>query len=231
MQTKQTNLVLSADVTTKQELYSLIEQVGEHVCCIKFHIDILRDFDKTVPEQLCCYAKKYNVLLFEDRKFTDIGKTVQEQFGRGTFEIARWADIINANILPGEAIIPALKQAQIKETGLLLIGQMSSKGNMIDQNYTTKTIELAEKYSDFVMGFICQEQLTNNPNLLHITPGVNLASKEDTLGQQYNSPEYVIGTKGTDLIIVGRGITQAENPILAAQNYKDAAWKAYMQRK
>ena len=54
-----------------------------------------------------------------------------------------------------------------------------------------------------------------------------LFSQGDNLGQQYNTPAIVIGKKGSDIIIVGRGITQADDPAVAAKLYKDEGWKAY----
>jgi uridine monophosphate synthetase len=231
MEQKKTNLALAADVTTANELISLAENVGPYLCVLKTHIDIIQDYTSELPLKLREIAEKHNFLLFEDRKFADIGNTVLQQYEGGIYRINDWAHITNAHPLPGPGIIEGLQKAGIsKGNGLLLLAQLSSKGSLIDPDYTQKTVQLALNYPEFVIGFICQEKLTDDPTLVHMTPGIQMASKGDHLGQQYHTPYHAIHEKGADIAIVGRGIFQHSQPEKAACEYREAAWIAYQER-
>lgn len=70
---KRTNLCVSADVTTTSELLQLAEDVGDQICVLKTHADIIKDFtDKTI-RGLNEVARRKKFIIFEDRKFGDIG--------------------------------------------------------------------------------------------------------------------------------------------------------------
>jgi len=234
MAEKKTNLIVSADITTKHELLTLAKQVGPHICMLKTHIDIVIDFDWDLIKELQALADKYNFLIFEDRKFADIGNTVTHQYTQGIHHIADWAHITNAHTLPGPGIIEGLiagvtqlDTATQSMRGLLLLAQMSSYGNLITEAYTKQTVQMAQEYGQFVIGFICQERLSDDPRFIHMAPGIHLADAQDTLKQQYNTPQTTIGQRGIDAIIVGRGIYQASDPAAAALTYKETAWLAY----
>src|SRR5262249_4474398 len=110
--------------------------------------------------------------------------------------------------------------------GLLLLAEFSSKGNLATGDYTRATVDMALEHSDFVIGFIAQRKLTNDPRFVHMTPGVNLTQSGAKLGQNYNSPEDIIKRQGSDIIIVGRGIFEAQDPVKEAERYREAAWEA-----
>ncbi|HLE76545.1 MAG TPA: orotidine-5'-phosphate decarboxylase [Candidatus Babeliales bacterium] len=225
MERKQTNLCVAADVTSCKELLSLVRAVGDHICMLKTHIDILHDFHPSVIKQLKELAIQHDFLIFEDRKFADIGTIVLQQYEGGIYHISDWADIVNAHTVPGPGIITGLKSVGLaKGRGLLLLAQMSSIGSLAHGEYTRSTIAMAQQESEFVIGFIAREYVASG--FLHFTPGVQLHEGSDSMGQQYITPEQAIKA-GSDVIIVGRGMYQADNVTAAAAAYKVAGWSAY----
>ncbi len=231
MERKQTNLALAADVMTKKELLVLADAAGPFICMLKLHCDIIADFDSDLIQQLQILANKHEFFICEDRKFADIGNTVQAQYLGGIYHIGEWADIIIAHAISGPGLIQALgPHKKAKEHGILLIAQLSSEGSLIDAIYTQKVRDMARENATDIIGFIAQEGYDQSPEFITMTPGVNLQESGDSLGQQYNSPEAVIAGKMSDVIIVGRGICQAKDPGIAAQKYRDAGWKAYQTR-
>jgi uridine monophosphate synthetase len=270
---------------------------------------------------------------------TDFSKgTVQKQYTSGPLSIAKWAEIVNAHIFPGPAIVTALKAAassaisdyntkvhtevtagtpdeygededelpeierhssngslsppdrgssirdmrkasvvSISTTitsktehispqptpyidlgdadlaptdvfaklgsppyfrALLLLAEMSSEGNLLTGAYTEQCVSIAREHREFVIGFIAQRSLNTDPedNFITMTPGVSLPPPGQTvvtgdgLGQQYNSPQHMVLEKGTDIIIVGRGIIRSEDRHAEAERYRTAAWQAYEKR-
>ncbi|OGE81341.1 MAG: orotidine 5'-phosphate decarboxylase [Candidatus Doudnabacteria bacterium RIFCSPHIGHO2_01_FULL_43_23] len=230
MDEKRTNLCCAADFIEKQQLLEFADLVGPEICVLKTHIDIVEDFDQDLLDQLIELSKKHNFLFFEDRKFADIGNTVKHQYADGIFHIANWAHIVNAHSIPGPGIIEGLKEVGLpKGNGLLLLAEMSSKDNLATSEYTKTTVEWAKQHDDFVIGFIAMKKITDDSKFLHLTPGVKISGGTDDLNQQYLAPEKVIST-GSDVIIVGRGIYTAKDPLSEAKTYRKLAWNAYQNR-
>jgi uridine monophosphate synthetase len=329
---KKSNLCLSADVNSAEELVHLAATIGPSIVVLKTHFDILGDWDSHprhgTGAQLSSLARRHGFLIFEDRKFSDIGSTVQKQYTDGPGKIVEWAHITNAHILPGPAIVTALAEAAsqwrdrkkcevrtdigvgtprpeseteeekeeeptprvsienhdtgsghagrkasivsittvshsyepnnsewastpaadeerfpgieepLLHRGLLLLAQMSSAGNLLDEKYAQTCVDIARNNKDFVMGYIAQESLNTSPGdqFLSMTPGCQLPPGDETevkgdgLGQQYNTPKKLVGLLGTDIIIVGRGIIKATDPVAEAERYREKGWEAYEER-
>lgn len=333
MDLKASNLCLSADVSSARELLYLADKIGPSIVVLKTHHDVVSGWDFNpqtgTGAKLAQLARKHGFLIFEDRKFGDIGNTVQMQYVAGSARIIEWAHITNVNMVPGKAAVTALAEAAAKwreryqyevrtsvsvgtpksesfdeqeedlahtsdpsayhrdadgrkgsivsvttltqhyesaasprfprnesssedtvfagieeappERGLLILAQMSSAGNFMNKEYTQACVEAAREHSGFVMGYVAQSPLNTEPSdtFIHMTPGCQLPPEGDEengvvggdgKGQQYNTPQKLIGLCGTDIVIVGRGILKAADPPTEAERYRSRAWKAYLQR-
>jgi uridine monophosphate synthetase len=334
MTLKKSNLCLSADVSTTNQLLYLANAVGPFIVVLKTHYDLINNWDYNpttgTGARLARIARRHGFLIFEDRKFGDIGNTVQLQYTEGTAKIIEWSHITNVNMIPGKAAVDALADAAVRwrerkryevttditvgtprpesidsdnededdtitpmpeehnlsaadagrkasivsittvsqhfepansprsyedfggevlsgieeapmDRGLLILAQMSSKGNFMTKEYTDACVESAREHKDFVMGFIAQESLNTETGdqFINMTPGCQLPPesgdddaeiKGDGKGQQYNTPQKIIGLMGNDIVIVGRGIIKAADPIKEAERYRKKAWAAYEER-
>jgi len=231
IQEKQTRLAVAADLTTTTEILELAEKIGDQICILKTHIDIVENFSMEFTKELRQIADEKNFLIFEDRKFADIGNTVSLQFSKGIYHIADWADIINAHTIVGPGIIEGLKKVN-KNSALLLLAQMTPSGNLFTPEYAMKSLEIAKEHKDFVIGFIGSSDKVETLQMLReesgddftiMTPGIKLAKGNDNLSQTYNTPKKAI-SNGADIIIVGRGIYQANDMEKASKEYKEASW-------
>ena len=234
---KKSNLVLSLDVTTQKEFFKILDEVGPEIVMLKTHIDILDDYDENFVPKLQEYSRKYDFIIFEDRKFADIGNTVRHQYRNGVYKIYGWAEFVTVHMVAGEGILKGLFDGTENRSSFVL-ARMSSKGNLINETYSRKCFEIARKNPNVVSGFIGHGKDVEDikrfkakfpSGMLLLTPGVKLERGSDAMGQQYITVEDAI-QGGADCIIVGRGIIQAKDRKKEAKIYRERAWKAFKER-
>ncbi|BFZ55396.1 orotidine 5'-phosphate decarboxylase [Savitreella phatthalungensis] len=229
MREKKTNLCLALDVSSCAEVRRILPLVAEHICLLKLHIDVYADYDSSFLDYLSEAKAEYGLLVFEDRKFADIGSTAAAQYEGGIYKISSWADLVTVHAIAGPGTLKAMASVAGKigaPRGALLLAEMSSEGNLCSKDYQDGAITQAKSYPEFVTGFISQRRQPNLPSeALVLTPGVNMDIQGDGLGQQFASPRNAV-ERGADIIIVGRGIYQAEDICSAARRYKEAGWAA-----
>lgn len=244
MERKKSNLAVSVDVTKSKDFLAIVDAVGPFVCLIKTHVDIIEDFEPLLIEELQALSSKHDFVIFEDRKFADIGNTVALQYSSGVHKIASWSHITNAHPVPGPSIITGLSSVGLPlGRGLLLLAEMSTKGSLATGSYTEDAVRMAQAHRGFVIGFIAQRRLdgasekdsTEDEDFLVLTPGVGLDTKGDSMGQQYRTPREVVLESGCDVIIVGRGVYGKDYHLtdkIAEQTkrYREEGWAAYLER-
>ncbi|KAG7259977.1 hypothetical protein CRUP_031406 [Coryphaenoides rupestris] len=232
----------------------------------------VRDFilDNNTFSALKDLAEKHNFLIFEDRKFADIGNTVKHQSQQDTAlplatiicsrnelpmlirrkeakdygtkrmveGVIRQGDtclIIEDTVTTGSSILETaevLYKEGLKVTDAIVLMDREQGGvdMLASRGIRLHPLKMAKDQADFVMGFICGSSISQKPHFIHMTPGVQMQAGSDGLGQQYATPEEVITYKGSDVIIVGRGILGASDRAEAAEAYRKAGWDAYVKR-
>jgi uridine monophosphate synthetase len=236
---KQSLVCLAADRRTMAGLFDLIESVGPYIAALKTHVDLVDDWNAKAWQEFCSQASKADLLIFEDRKFADIGKISRDQMA-GAYDIRSWSDLVTAHLISGPDIVDGLQAGWNdvgRNGGVLLLAQMSSRGNLLNPKYTKEVVAKGRNHEG-VFGFIGNgsrpEELielrsaVGNSKMIW-TPGVNLSVGDGEMGQRYGDPREAI-LAGSDCIIVGSGIHRADNPGVAAKNYASASWNALVER-
>jgi uridine monophosphate synthetase len=222
---KKSNICISMDLTTTEEIIVNLLKLKDHIMMIKLHCDIIENFNEVFVKKLVEICEENNIFIFEDRKFSDIGATFKKQFTGGIYKIKSWCNITNFHSLVGEGILEQFGKLRNKNQGGLLIAQMSNQGNLLDDVYMKKTVEMAKKYRDDIIGFICQKKI-GSCQMLHIVPGISLEAKDDGADQRYTSP-YMAMVRGADILIVGRAIMDKSDIIGECEKYRKIGWDCY----
>jgi len=237
---KQSLVVLAADRDSMDGLNELVDSVGEHISALKTHVDMIDDWTPEAWSAFCEKARAADLLVFEDRKFADIGKISRDQMG-GIYDIRNWADLVTAHLISGPDIVDGICSAWSdvgREGGVLLLAQMSSRGNLLSENYCDVVVSLGCA-NPGVFGFIGNgsrpaelaelREKVGNVKMIW-TPGVNIATGDGEMGQRYGDPKQAV-LAGSDGIIVGSGIHRAQDEKAAAKAYADVSWNALLKRK
>ena len=236
---KETLICFAADLQTVDAVRKTVESIGPYIACLKLHVDIVEDWTSQGWVDVCDLARELDVLIWEDRKFADIGRVSRQQMG-GVVDIRSWADIVTAHLISGPDIVDGLLNGWNdvgRDGGILLLAQMSSRGNLLLPNYTKKVVEQGREM-DGVMGFIGNgsnpddvkslRELVGEGKMIW-TPGINLNTGDGVAGQQYGHPREAV-LAGADCLIVGSEIHKSNNPIEAAKEYARVSWDALLDR-
>lgn len=234
---KQSAVCLAADRPTLDGLLELIDQTGPHVVALKTHVDLVEDWSAAGWKEVLAAAEKHDLLIFEDRKFADIGRVSRDQMS-GIYNIASWADVVTSHLISGPDVVDGLQEAWAmigRQGGVLLLAQMSSRANLLEPRYTAKVVQTGRDHPG-VLGFIGNGSHPDSIADLRAdvgagrmiwTPGINLVTGSADLGQRYGHPTESMRA-GADIVIVGGGIHRSADPVEAARAYARASWEGLL---
>lgn len=236
---KQSNIFLGLDITDKTEFERILDLCSDQIVGIKTHVDVIEGFDSAWWAQILDSCKDDGLVVFEDRKFADIGTTVKLQYSAGVYHIADWANLVTVHAVAGPGTLQGLQEVAEQKRdslarGALVLAQMTSEGNLATGNYTRQAAKIAADAGDFCAGFIGNpsdpkglRELKNlcAAGMLVFTPGIKLGQASGAIGQRYSTPKQAV-TLGADFLIVASGICASSDPARAAREYRQAGWQA-----
>lgn len=197
---KKSKICLAADIKNMNELFKIIDGVGEYICILKIHSDIIYDFFTNYElncKKLNELKNKYNFRIWEDRKLADIGNIMMRQVNK----ISEWADIVSIHPISGNKSLE-----NIEGIDIIVIVEMSTDGHLMNKEYQKEVVKISENNNN-VIGVVSQHKVSDK--LLHFVPGISLNKNSDNLGQTYNKPE---DKEFAEIYVVGRGIYLSNNP-------------------
>ena len=208
---KKTHIILAYDKNDYNGLLELINTLHNDLIGVKVHNEIL-NLTLEQNHELYSLCHKYDLFLWEDRKFNDIAHTFSHQIQK--YESCR--DYISVCPISG----PDILQVNSKLKYFVLI-EMSSRNNLVNcisSNLYKLVSDEINNNNRNIAGIICQSDIFLKENLITIKPGINANKKKDNVGQVYVSIEDL--KYKPSLIVVGRGLTNSDNPKDEIKLYK-----------
>lgn len=223
MSLKSSKLCISLDYPELTDVVRFInnnsEHITNHVIAVKLHTDFYQQTHKELYNYIKLMSVLCNFIIIDDRKFCDIGMTVQLQYNKVTQYIA---DAVTVHAIAGPGTIQALTTMN-PGLGIIVVTDLSTQKDLgYKDSYVYTAISQSLPFPNLI-GFVtqnskfvkktCLESLKDTTisqimkhNLLCFQPGISFSATEDDLDQKYTHPESAI-KNCTDILIVGRDIT------------------------
>lgn len=224
-------LFIALDVPAKQNAMNLLACFTEEQPAVKVGMEL---FYKEGPAMILdLKAAGYEVFL--DLKLHDIPETVKRSM---TVLATLGIDLVNVHAAGGKDMMEAAMEGLYKGTptgenvpDCIAVTQLTSTSETI----LNEELLIRESMTDYVVhqgglalqaglkGVVCSaleaaELKQHYPTIYTLTPGIRL--KEDSPHDQIRvMTPSAARIAGSDAIVVGRGITKAENPQTAYLNY------------
>ena len=213
-------IIVALDYPDETSTMKLVERINPELCRLKIGKEL---FTRCGPELVKRIVRSgYDVFL--DLKYHDIPNTVANAC-KAAADLGVW--MVNVHALGGPAMLAAARNALSADDSPLLIAvtilTSSSEDDLkavgINQSAKIMVRQLASLSKDQGLdGVVCSAQeaaelkTTLGHDFILVTPGMRLATDDAGDQKRIVSPVDAI-RQGSDYLVIGRPITQADDPI------------------
>lgn len=218
-------IIIALDYSEKDEALSLVDRLSPELCRLKVGKELFTAAGPTLIEQL--QHKGFDVFL--DLKFHDIPNTVASAC-RAAAKLGVW--MLNVHALGGVNMMRAAREALDKESEPPLLIAVTILTSMNEDSIRqigltgspmSNVINLANlAYENDLDGVVCSahevKQLSEKQKnkFLYVTPGIRMVDDNVQDQQRIMTPDKAI-SQGADFLVIGRPVTQADDPIARLQ--------------
>lgn len=219
-----TGVIVALDMPDAESAVLMAEKVSDHVAGFKIGLGLLHGPGPLLISALVGLGKP----VFADAKLHDIPSQVEAAAKRLGEHGARW---VTAHISGGEAMLQAAVRglnagAGAAPAGILGVSVLTSldDASLARVGIDRSPGKLVAKMAKVADAAGCEGVVSSPkelaivsdvaPNLLRVTPGIRPRDRDDDQARTMTPTEAV--RRGADLLVIGRPITAAPDPVEAA---------------
>lgn len=217
-------LIVALDMPTVEEARRLIVQLGDAVHFYKVGLELL--FAGGLELARALKADRKHVFL--DMKLLDIGNTVERAVANATELGVDFLTVHGHDLKTMRAAVSGRGSSKLKLLAVTVLTNLDAD-DLAQQGTSLSPADLVLRRARLAResgldGVIASGQEAGRireavgPGFLIVTPGIRLTGSSTDDQQRITTPDNAIKA-GADYIVVGRPITQADDPKLAAETF------------
>lgn len=217
-------LIVALDMPTVEEARRLVGRLGETVSFYKVGLELLFAGGLDLARDLRHQGKR----VFLDMKLLDIGNTVERAVANAAELDITFLTVHGHDLKTLRAAVSGRGSAKVKLLAVTVLTNLSAD-DLKQQGASLSPSELVLRRAEmaYAAGFdgviasgqeAARIRAATGPNFLIVTPGIRLPGGTTDDQERVMTPDHAI-VAGADHIVVGRPITQADDPKLAAETF------------
>jgi orotidine-5'-phosphate decarboxylase len=217
-------LIVALDMPTVEEARRLVAVLGDTVSFYKVGLELLFVGGLDLARDLRRQGKR----VFLDMKLLDIGNTVERAVSNAVELDVNFLTVHGHDLKTLRAAVSGRAGSKVKLLAVTVLTNLSAE-DLIEQGSSFSPADLVLRraqlaYAAGFDGVIASGQeaarirAATGPNFLIVTPGIRLPGSTTDDQERVMTPENAIAA-GANHIVVGRPITQADDPKAAAEKF------------
>ena len=220
----QDRLIVALDMPTTEEARRLIGVLGDTVSFYKVGLELLFAGGLDLARDLRRQGKK----VFLDMKLLDIGNTVERAVANAAELDVTFLTVHGTDLKTLRAAVSGRGGGKVKLLAVTVLTNLSAD-DLAQQGSSLAPAELVLRRAElaYAAGFdgviasgqeAARIRAATSPDFLIVTPGIRLPGGTTDDQERVMTPDHAI-MAGANHVVVGRPITQADDPKLAAETF------------